>query len=184
MDWFDLLAVQGTLRSLLQHHSSKASVLQHSSFFMVQLSHPYLTTGKTIALTIQTFVSKVMSLLFNTLPKFVIAFLPRSKYLLISWLQASSTVILEPKKIKSVIVSTFPPSICHEVMGPDAMILVSCILGFKLAFSLFFLTLTKRPFSFSPLSASRMVSFAYLRLLILFRAILIPACDPSSRILR
>ena len=180
MDWFDLLAVQGTLRSLLQHHSSKALVLQHSSFFMVQLSHPYMTTGKTIALTIRTFVSKVMSLLFNTLPKFVIAFLPRSKF----WLQASSTVILEPKKIKSVIVSTFPPSICHEVMGPDAMILVSCILGFKLAFLLFFLTLTKRPFSFSPLSASRMVSFAYLRLLILFRAILIPACDPSSRILR
>ena len=102
MDWFDLLAVQGTLRSLLQHHSSKVSVLQHSSFFMVQLSHPYMTTGKTIALTIRTFVSKVMSLLFNTLPKFVIAFLPRSKF----WLQASSTVILEPKKIKSVRISS------------------------------------------------------------------------------
>ena len=118
--WFDLLTVQGTLKSFLQHHNSKASILRHSAFFMVQLSHPYVTTGKTIALTRWTFVSKVMSLFFNTL-KFVIAFLPRSKRLLISWLQSQSAVILEPKKITSVAVST---SICHEVMGPDAMILV------------------------------------------------------------
>ena len=124
IDCFDLLAVQGILKSLLQHHSSKASVLQRSAFFIVQLSHPYMTTGKTIALTSQTFVSKVMSLLFNTLSRFVITFLSRSKHLLISWLQSPSAVILEPKKMKSDNVSTFPPSICHEVMGPDAMILV------------------------------------------------------------
>ena len=99
IDWFDLLAVQGTLKSLLQHRSSEASVLQCSAFFRVQLSHPYMTTGKTIALTRWTFVSKVMSLLFNTLSRFVIVFLPRSKCLLISWLQSLSTVILEPKKI-------------------------------------------------------------------------------------
>ena len=123
-DWFDLLAVQGTLKSLLQHHSSKASILQCSVFFMVQLSHPYMTTGNSIALTIWTFVSKVMSLLFNMLSRFVIAFLPRSKRLLISWLQLPSAVILEPKKIKSVTVYTFSPFICHEVMGSDAMILV------------------------------------------------------------
>ena len=124
MDWFDLLAVQGTLKSLLQHHSSKTSILQHSDFFIVQLSYPYLTTGKTIALTRWTFVGKVMSLLFNMLSKLVIAFLPKSKRLLISWLQSASAVILEPKKIKSVTVSIISPSICHEVMGPDAMILV------------------------------------------------------------
>ena len=124
MDWFDLLAVQGTLKSVLQHHSSKASILWCSAFFTVQLSHPYTITGKTIALTRQTFVGRVMSLLFNTLPRFVTAFLPRSKRLLISWLQLSSTVILEPKKIKSVTVSILSPSICHEVMGPDVMILV------------------------------------------------------------
>ena len=124
MDWFDLLAVQGTLKSLLQHHSSKTSILQHSAFFIVQLSYPYLTTGKTIALTRWTFVGKVMSLLFNMLSKLVIAFLPKSKRLLISWLQSASAVILEPKKIKSVTVSIISPSICHEVMGPDAMILV------------------------------------------------------------
>ena len=108
MDWLDLLAVQGTLKSLLQHHSSKASVLYHSVFFIVQLSHPYMTTGKTIALTVWTFVSKVMSVLFNTLSRFVIAFLPRSKRLLISWLQSLSAMISEPKKIKPVVVSTFP----------------------------------------------------------------------------
>ena len=124
IDWFDLLAVQGTLKSLLQHHNSKASILQHLAFFMVQLSHPYMTTGKTIALTRWTFVCKVMSLLFNTLSRLVIAFLPRSKHLLISWLQSPSAVILEPKKIKSVTVSIVYTSICHEVMGPDAMILV------------------------------------------------------------
>ena len=119
----DLLAVQGTLRSLLQHHSSKASILWLSAFFMVQLSHPYMTTGKTVALTRQTFVGKVMSLLFNKLSRSVITFLPRSKHLLISWLQSPSAVILEPKKIKSVTVSIVSPSICHKVMGPDAMIL-------------------------------------------------------------
>ena len=121
MDWLDLLAVQGTLKSLLQHHSSKASILRCSAFFLVQLSHPYMTTGKTRALTRRTFVGKVMSLLFHMLSKLVIAFLPRSKHLLISWLLSPSAVILEPRKIKS---DTVCPSICHEVMGPDAMILV------------------------------------------------------------
>ena len=108
IDWFYLIAVQGTLNSLLQHHSLKASILQHSAFFIVQLSHPYMTTEKTIALTIQTFIGKVMFLLLNMLSRFVIAFLPRSKHLLISWLQSPSTVILEPKKRKSVTASTFP----------------------------------------------------------------------------
>ena len=124
MDWLDLLAVQGTLKSLLQHHSSKASILRHSAFFTVQLSHPYMTTGKTIALTIQTSVSKVMSLLFNMLSRLVITFHPRSKHLLISWLQSPSAVILEPQKIKSDTVSTVSPSICHEVMGLDAIIFI------------------------------------------------------------
>ena len=124
MDWFDLLSVQGTLKSLLQHHSSKASILQHSAFLMVHLSHPYLTTGKTIALTIWTSVSNIMSLLFSMLSRLVTAFLPRSERHLISWLQSPSAVILEPKKIKSMTVSIVSPSICHEVMGPDAMILV------------------------------------------------------------
>ena len=124
MDWFDLLAVQGTLKSLVQYHSSKASILQHSAFSMVQLSHPYMTTGKTTALTRWTFVNKIMSLLFNMLSRLVIAFLPRSKCLLISWLQSPSAVILEPKKIKSVIVSIVSPCISHEVMELDAMILV------------------------------------------------------------
>ena len=122
MDWLDLLAAQGTLKSLLQHHSSKASILHQSAFFMVQLSHPYMTAGKTIALTIWTFVGKVMSLLFNMLSRLVIAFLPRSKCLLISWLQSPSAVILEPKKIKSVTVSIVSPFICRELMGQDAMI--------------------------------------------------------------
>ena len=124
MDWWDLLAVQGILKSLLQHHSSKASILQHSAFFMVQVSQPYMTTGKTIALTRWTFVGKVISLLFNMLSRLIIAFLPRSKHLLISWLQSPAAVILEPKKIKSDTVSTVSPSISHEVMGPDAMIFV------------------------------------------------------------
>ena len=124
MDWLDLLAVQGTLKSLLQHHSSKASILQHSAIFIVQLSHPYMTTGKTIALTRWTCVGKVMSLLFNMLSRLVITFLPRSKRLLISWLQSPSAVILEPPKIKSDTISTVSPSISHEVMGPNAMILV------------------------------------------------------------
>ena len=117
IDWFDLLAVQRTLKRLLQHHSSKASIFQCSAFFMVQLSHMYMTTGKTIALTIRTFVGKVMSMLFNILSRFVIAFLPRSKHLLNSRHQSPPIVILEPKKIKSVTASTFPPSICQEVMG-------------------------------------------------------------------
>ena len=121
--WLGFLAVEGTLKSLLQHHSSKASVLQQSAFSIVQLLHPYMTTGKTIALTRWTFIGKVMSLLFNTLSMFVIAFLSRSKHLLISWLQSPSAVILEPKKIKSVTVSVVSPSIYHEVMRPDAMIL-------------------------------------------------------------
>ena len=121
MEWLDILAVRGILNSLLQHHSSKASILWHSAFFIVQLSHPYVTTGKPITLTRQTFVGKVMPLLFNMLSRLVIAFLLGGKFILISWLQSPPVVILESKKIKSVIVS---PSICHEVMGPDAMILV------------------------------------------------------------
>ena len=117
MDWLDLLAVQGTHKSLLQHHSSKASILRHSAFFTVQLSHPYMTTGKTIALTRSTFVGKVLSLIFNMLSRLAITSLPRSKRLLISWLQSPSAVILEPRKIKSDTVSTVSPSISHEVMG-------------------------------------------------------------------
>ena len=124
MDWLDLLAVQGTLKSLLQHDSLNASLLWCSSLFIVQLSHSYMTTGKTIALTRRTFVDKVMSLLFNMLSRLVIAFLPRSKHLLISWLQSPSAVILETPKAKSVTVSIVSPSICHEVMGLDATILV------------------------------------------------------------
>ena len=116
IDWLNLLVVHGTLKSLLQHHSSKASVLWHSAFFLVQLSHPYMTTGKTIALIRWTFVGKIMSLLFNMLSGFVIAFLPRSNCFLISWLPSPSAVILEPKKIKSVTVSIVSPSIRHEMM--------------------------------------------------------------------
>ena len=115
----DLLAVQRTFKSLLQHHGSKASILLHSASFIVQLSHPYMTTGRTIALTRQTFVGKIMSLLFNMLSRLVLTFLPRSKRLLISWLRSPSAVILEPRKIKSATVSTVSPSICHEVMGLD-----------------------------------------------------------------
>ena len=124
MDWLDLLAVQATLKSLLQHHSSKASILRCSAFFTVQVSHPYMTTGKAIALTRRAFVGKVMSLLLNMLSRLVITFLPRRKHLLISWLQSPSAVILEPRKIKSDTVSTVSPSISHEVMGPDVMIFV------------------------------------------------------------
>ena len=134
MDWLDLLAVQGILKSLLQHHSSKTSIFRRSAFFIVQLSHPYVTTGKAIALTRWTFVGKVMSLLFNILSRLVVAFLPRSKCLLISWLQSPSAVILEPPKIKHLTVS---PSVSHEVMGPDAMILVFWMLSFKPTFALF-----------------------------------------------
>ena len=124
MDWLDLLAVQGTLKGLLQLHSSKASILWHSAVFTVQLSHPYMNTGKSIALTRRTFVGIVMSLPFNRLSRLVITFLPRSKCLLISWLQSPSAVILDPRKIKSDTVSTVSPSISHEVMGPDAMIFI------------------------------------------------------------
>ena len=123
MDWLDLLAVRGTLKSLLQHHSSKASILQCSAFFMVQLSHPYMTIGETIALTTRIFADKVMSLLFNMVSRLVMASFPRIKCLLISWQPSPSAVILEPKRIKSVTVSIVSPSICHEVMGPDALIL-------------------------------------------------------------
>ena len=178
-DWFDL-AVQGTLRSLLQHHSSKASILWYSAFFLVQLSQPYVTTGKTIVLTIQTFVSRVMSLLFNTLSMFVIAFLPKSSLLLISWLYSLSSVILEPHKRKFVITSTFSPSICHEIMGPDAMILDLLIPSFKPVFSISSFTFIKRFFSFSFLSAISVLSSPYLRLFMLLPPLLIPACNSSS----
>ena len=170
MDWLDLLAVQRTLKSLLQHHSSKASILRHSAFFTVQLSYPYMTTGKTITLTRRIFVSKVMSLLLNMLSRLVLTFLPRSKCLLISWLQSPSAVTLEPKKIKSDTVSTVSPSISHEVMEPDAMIFVFWMLSFKPTFSPSF-TFIKRLFSCSSLSAIRVVSSAYLRLLMLLLAI-------------
>ena len=134
MDWLDLLAVQWSLKSLLQHHSSKASILRCSASFIVQLSHPYMTTGKTIALTRWAFVGKVMFLLFNMLSRFVIAFLPRSKSLLISCLQSPSAVVLEYKKIKSATVSTVFPSICHKLIGPDDTILIFWILSFKPTF--------------------------------------------------
>ena len=169
-----------TLKSLLQHHNLKASVLQCSAFFMVQLSHPYMTAGKMIALTIQTFVSKVMSLLFNMLSRSVIAYLPRSNHLLILWLLSPSAVILEPKKIMSVTVSIVSPFIYHEVMGPDAIILVFEMLNFKSAFSLSSFTFIKRLFSSSLLSAIRVVSSVHLRLLTFFSAISISACDSSS----
>ena len=147
---------------------------------MVQLSHLYMTTGKTIALTIQTFVSKVTSLLFNTLSRFVTVFLPRSKHLLISWLQLLSVMILGPKKIKSVTVSTFPLSTCHGVMRPDAMIFIFWMLSFKPAFPLSSFTLNKRLFSSSSLSAISVLTSAYLRLLMFLLAILIPTCESSS----
>ena len=163
MDWLDLLAVQGILKSLLLHHNSKASILQHSASFIVQLSHPYMTTGKTVALTTWTFVGKVMSLLFNLLSRLVITFLLRSKHLLISWLQSPYTVILDPKKIRSW-------TRCHDLM-----------LSFNPTFSLSSFTFIKSLFSSSSLSAIRLVSSAYLRLLIVLLAILIPACASSSQ---
>ena len=180
MDWFDLLAVQGTLKSLLQHHSSKASILWHSAFFIVQLSHSYMTTGKTIALTRWTFVDKVMCLLFNMLSRLVKTILPRSKCLLISLLQSPSEVILNPRKIKSATVSTVSSSICHEVMGLDAIILAFWMLSFKPTFSLSSFTFIKRLFSSFSLSAMRVVSSAYLSLLIFLPASLIPAYASSS----
>ena len=146
MDWLYLLAVQGTLKSLLQHHTSKASILQRSASFIVQISHPYMTTGKTIALTRWTFVGKVMSLLFNMLSRLVITFLPRSKHLFISWLQSPSAVILEHLKIKSATVSIVSPPVCYEVMGLDAMIFVFRMLSFKPTFSLSSFTFIKRGF--------------------------------------
>jgi len=172
------LLCEGLSRVLL-YHSLKASVLQHSVLFMIQLSHLYMTTGKTIALTRQTFVGKEMSLLLKTLSRFVIAFLPRNKCLLISWLQSSSAVTLEPKKINSATVSIFSPSICHKLIGPDAMILVFGMLSFKAAFSLSSFTFIKRLFSSSLLSAISVVSPAYLRLMIFLPAILIPDCASS-----
>ena len=164
IDCFDLLAVQGTLKSLLQHHSSKASILRRSAFFIVQLAHPYMTTGKTIALTKWTFDGKIMSLLFNMLSntRLVTAFLPRGKSLLTSWPQSPSAVILEPKKTKSITVSIVSPSICHEVRSPEAMIFVFWMLSFKPAFSFSYFTFIKRLFSSSSLSAIRVVSLAYL----------------------
>ena len=177
IDLFDLLAVQGTLKSLLQYHSSKALILWCSAFFMIQLLHLYMTTGKTIALTTWTFIDKVMSLLLHILSRFVIAFLPKSKHLLTSWLQSWSTLILKPKKIKSVIVS---PSMCHEIIGLDAMILVFWMLSFKPAFSLSSFIFIKKLFSSFLLSAIRVVSSAYLRLLVFLPAILIPACASPS----
>ena len=177
IDWFDFLAVQGTLKSLLQHHSSKASVLQHSAFFMVQLAHPYMTTGKTIVLTRHIFVSKVMSLLFNMLSRLVIALLPRSKCLLISWLQSPPAVIWEPMPLSPL----FPRLFAMKwLMGPDAMIFLFWILSFKPAFSFFSFTFIKRLFSSSSFSAIRVVSSACLRLLIFLPAILIPAYTSSS----
>ena len=176
IDWFDLLAIQGTLKSLFQHHSLKASVPRCSAFFMVQHSHPYMTTGKTIALTFvgkvyktfvgktfvyKTFVGKVMS-------RFVITFLPRSKHFLILWLQSLSEVLLEPKKVKSVTLSVFFPCICHEVMELDAMILVIWM-SFKPAFSLSSFTFIKRLFSFSSFSAIRVVLSTYLSCCYFFR---------------
>ena len=178
MYWLDLLAVQGTLKSL-QHHSSRASILGCSAFCIVQISHPYMTTGKTIPLNSQPFVAKIISLLFNMLSRFDIAFLSRSKHILISWLHSPSAVILEPKKIKSVTVSIVSPSICHEVMRPDTTILVFWMLNFKPTYSLSSFTFIKRFFS-SLLSAIRVVKSAYLRLLIFLPAILIPACASSS----
>ena len=180
MDWLDLLAVQGTLMSHLQHHSSKALILQCSPLFILQLSHPYMTTGKTIPLTRQTFVGKVESLLLNMLPRLFITFLPRSKCLFISRLQSPSAVILEPQKIKSATISTVFPSICHEVMGLGVMMFVFWMLSFKPTFSLFSFTFIKRLFSSSSLSAIRVVSSAYLRLLIFLPEILIPAWASSS----
>ena len=152
----------------------------HSAFFTVQLSYPYMTTGKTIVLTVWSLVVKVMSLLFNMLSRFVIVSLPRRKRLLISWQQSSSTVILEAKQIRFVTISVVSPSICHKVMGPDAVILVFWMLSFKPTFSHPSFTFIKRLFSSSLLYAIRVVSSAYLRLLVFLQAILIPAWTLSS----
>ena len=178
MDWLDLLAVQGTLKSLLQHHSSKASILQRSALFIVQLSHPYVTAGKTIALTRRTFVGKEISLLFNILSRLVVTFLPRSKHLWISWLQSPSAMILEPNKVCHCF-HCFPiyfpwsdGTACHDLGFLNV--------EFKPAFSLSSFTFLKRLFSSALLSALRLVSSAYLRLLIFLPATLISACASSS----
>ena len=177
--WDGLIGSPRTLKSL-QHHSSKASVLRCSAFPIVQLSRPYMTAGKTIALTRWTFGGKVLSLLFNMLSRLVITFLPRSKHLLISWLQSPSAVILEPPKIKSLTVSIVSPSIWHEMMGLDAVMIGFWMLSFKPTFSFSSFTFIKRFFSSSSLSAIKVVSSAYLRLSIFLLAILIPACGSSS----
>ena len=187
IDWFDLLVVQGILKSLLQHHSSKASIRQRSAFCMVHLSHPHMTTGKTIALTRRTFLGKVISLLFNMLSRLVIAFLPRSKHLLISWLQSPSVVILETKKINSVTVSICSPSICHEVMGLDVMIFIFWMLSFKPTFSLSSFTF-RRLISSSSLSAIRVChlhiwGYWYFSLQSWFQLVLHPAWHFSHDIL-
>ena len=180
IDWFNLPAVQGALKSLLQHHTLKASILWCSAFIMVQLAHLYMTTGKTIALPVETFLGKVMSLLFNMLSRLVIAFLPRNRQLLISWLQSPSAMILESKKIKSGTVSIFSPSICPKVIGLSVVIFFFWMLNFKPDFSLSSFTFIKRLFSSSSLSAIRVVSSAYLRSLIFLPAILITACASSN----
>ena len=171
MDWLDLLAVQGTLKSLLQHHTSKASILRHSAFFIVQLSHPHMITVKTIALTRWIFFGKVMSLLLNMLFSLVITFLPRSKRLLISWLQSPLAVILEPPKIKFDTVSTVSPSISHEVMGPDAMIFVFWCWALSQLFHSPF-SLSSRgfwvPLHFLPYHMSKPNSFIWLNNFLLF----------------
>ena len=180
MDWLGLLVVQGTLKSLLQQHSSKASILLHSAFFIVQLSHPYMTTGKTIALTRQTFVGKVMSLFFKMLSTLVITFLPRSKCLLIFMAAVTICSNFGAPQNKSATVSTVSLSICHEVLGLDAMILVFWMLSLNPTFSVSSFTFIKKLFSSYSFSAIRVVSSAYLRLLIFVPAILIPACASSS----
>ena len=180
IDWLDLLTIQGTLKSLLQHQSWTPQFKSISSLvvsFIVQLLHPYMTTGKTIALTRWNFVDKVMSLLFNMLSRLVITFIPRSKCLLISWLKLASAVTLEPKNIKSATVSTVSPSMCHEVMGLDAMILVFSMLSFKRTFSLSSFTFIKQLFSSYSLYAIRVVSSVYLKLLIFLLAILMLNCQ-------
>ena len=179
MDWLDLLAGQGTLKSLLQHHNSKTSILQRSTFFIVQLSHHTWLLEKPWLWLDKSFVSKAIALLFNMLSRFVIAYLPRGKCLLISWLQSPSAVILEPRKMKSVTVSIVSPFICHEVMELYAMVFVFWMLTFKPAFSLSF-TFIKRLYNSSSLSAIRVVSSSCLRLLIFLLEILIPACASSS----
>ena len=181
MDWLGLLAVQGTLKSLLQHHSSKAPIIQHSAFFTVQLSHPHMTTGKTIALTRWIFVGKVMSLLFNMLSRLVMAFLPRSKRLLISWLQSPSAVILEPKKIKSVTVC-FHCFTLYYTLSDGTRCHDLCFLNaeFQANFFTLLFHFHQEVLSSSSLSAIRVVSSAYLRLLIFLLAILIPACASPS----